>query len=78
MSGIYGHIARRGVEAMTSAVSTHRSQHVHDLQAQAKVYEGNPQGEVHAWEMLVLIAVPLMFCALYAAVSTTQDDYMRG
>ena len=78
MPGIYRHIARRGVEAMTSAVSAHWSQHIEDLQAQAKVYESNPQGEVQPWEMLILIAVALMLCTLFGAVSTTTVSCMQA
>lgn len=77
MSGIYGHIARRGLEVVAASVSNPQDERIEALKAQADVYE--QQGEsVQSWEIFCIFFVAIAFVASYASIKYTLGEVMAS
>jgi len=77
MSGIYGHLARRGLEVVAASVSNPRDERIKALLAQSEVYEQHPE-DVYPWEMFAVFFTVMIFIASYASVKYTLGEVMSS
>ena len=77
MSGVYGHLARRGLEVVAASVSNSQSERIKALEAQAEVYEQHGE-EVYPWEIFAIFFTVLWFIVSYASVKYTIGEVMSS
>jgi len=69
MSGVYGHLVRRGVQAASTYAAGPQEQGIDDLKAQAQSFNG----QVKPFEMMVVAGTFIVFALFYASVSCKQS-----
>lgn len=77
MSGIYGHLARRGLEVAAAHVSNPQDEHIAALKAQADAYERHGE-EVYPWEIFCIFFVATAFIFSYISVKYTLGEVMAS
>ncbi|GAB7337896.1 hypothetical protein MBLNU457_4286t1 [Dothideomycetes sp. NU457] len=77
MSGIYGHLARRGLEVVSAHVSNPQDERIEALKTQAQVYEQHGE-DVSPWEIFAIFFLVIIFIASYASVKYTLGEVMAS